>query len=87
MKTFMSSYMKFKSVVQQEISFKDISYLGLLWASCSVERNHLCNFKKGQHGEHSCEVMRNLEQRFRRRSMSLKDISYLELLQPLCSLD
>ena len=32
-----------------------ISYLELWWPSCSVEWNHLCNFEKGHHGEHSCK--------------------------------
>ena len=34
-----------------------ISYLELWWPSWSVEQNHLCNFEKGHHGEHSCEVL------------------------------
>ena len=34
-----------------------ISYLKLWWPSCSVEWNHLCNFERGHHGEHSCEVI------------------------------
>ena len=29
-----------------------------LWQpSCSVEQKHLCNFERGHHGEHSCEVI------------------------------
>ena len=45
------------SVFQEENDFvKKISYLELWWPSCSVERNHLCNFGRGHHGEHSCEV-------------------------------
>ena len=43
-----------------------ISYLELWQPSCSVERNHLCNFERGHHGEHSCEVLLNLDQWFRR---------------------
>ena len=43
-----------------------ISYLELWQPSCSVEQNHLCNFERGHHGEHSCDVIWNLNQRFRR---------------------
>ena len=33
-----------------------------LWQPpCSVERNHLCNFGRGHHGLHSCEVPLNLD--------------------------
>ena len=46
--------------------FEKISYLELWQPSCSVERNHLCNFERGHHGEHSCEVLLNLDQWFRR---------------------
>ena len=35
----------------------NISYLEPWRPSCSVEQNHLCNFEKGHHGEHSCEVL------------------------------
>ena len=43
-----------------------------------MEQNHLCNFERGHHGEHSCEVMKfgPVVQ-----EMSFKDISYLELRQ------
>ena len=37
----------------------------LIWSS--VEWNHLCNFERGHHGEHSYEVIWNLDQWFRRR--------------------
>ena len=30
---------------------------GALAASCSVEQNHLCNFERGRHVEHSCEII------------------------------
>ena len=30
-----------------------ISYLELWSPSCSVEQNHLCNFERGHHGEHT----------------------------------
>ena len=40
----------------------------MLWRrSCSVERNHLCYFERGHHGQHLCEVILNLDQLFRRR--------------------
>ena len=50
----------------QEKSFKDISYLELWQLPCSVEWNHLCNFGRGHYGEHSCEIILNLDQWFRR---------------------
>ena len=37
-------YMKFGPVVQEENSFKDISYLELWQPHCLVDWNHLCNF-------------------------------------------
>ena len=40
-------------------------YLELYWPSFSVERNHLCNFERGHHGEHLHEVIRNLDRLFR----------------------
>ena len=40
--TFMLSYMKFGRVVQEQMSFKDISYLELWQPLCSVDWNHLC---------------------------------------------
>ena len=36
---------------------KKISYLELWQPSCLVEWNHLCNFERGHHVEHSCEVI------------------------------
>ena len=49
-----------------------ISYVELWRPSCSVERNHLCNFERGHHGEHSCEVIWNLDQWFRRCRLKKK---------------
>ena len=37
----------------------NISYLELWQPSCSVERNHICNFCRGHYGEHSCEAILN----------------------------
>ena len=48
---------------------KDISYLELWQPFCSVERNHLCNFGRGYHEEQFCEIILNLDQCFRRRSV------------------
>ena len=47
--------------------FKDISHLELLWPFCSAEHNHLCNFGRGHHEEHFCEIILNLEEKFSRR--------------------
>ena len=38
---------------------KKISHLELWRPSCSMEQ---CNFERGHHGEHSCEVILNLDQ-------------------------
>ena len=54
--------------------FCKISYLELLWPSCSVARNHLCNFEIRHHGKHSCEVICFLDQWFRR--CRLKDFLF-----------
>ena len=43
------------------MSFKDISYLELWWPFCSVEQSNLCNFGSGHCGEHSCEIIFNLD--------------------------
>ena len=40
----------------EDIVYK-ISYLELWRPSCSLEWNNLCNFERGYHGEHSCEVI------------------------------
>ena len=44
------------------MSLKDISYLELCQALCSVEQNHLCNFDKIHHEEQFCEIILNLGQ-------------------------
>ena len=43
----------------------------------SAGQNHLCNFCRGHHEEHFCEIILNLDQ-----EKMFKDISYLE---PFCS--
>ena len=54
-------YFEFEPVVQ-EMSFKDISYLGLCRPLCLAEPNHLSNFGRGHHKEHFCEIILNLDQ-------------------------
>ena len=59
------NYFEFSPAVE-EMSFKRF----LIWSSgapCLVEWNHLCNFERWRHREHLCEVILNLDQRFRRR--------------------
>ena len=58
---------KFGPVVQEEMSFKDISYLELWWPFCYAEQNQLCNFGRGYQEEQFCEVILNLDKCFRRR--------------------
>ena len=61
-------FFKFGPVFQEEMSFKDISYLLELWQPlCSMERNHVCNFGRVHHEEQFCEVILNLDQLFRWR--------------------
>ena len=63
----MRSYVKFGPVVQEEMSFKVISYLELWRPFCYAERNHLCNFGRGNQEEQFFEIILNLDQCFRRR--------------------
>ena len=58
--------MKFGQVVQ-EMSFKDFSNLELWQPLCSVDWNHLCNIGRRHHEEQPCEIILNLDQRFRRK--------------------
>ena len=44
---------EFGPVVQEERSFKDISYLKILQSFCSVLPNHLSNYGSGPYAEHS----------------------------------
>ena len=53
-------------VVQEEMSFKGISYLELWQSLCSAERNHLCNFGRGCYEEHISEIILNFGQWFKR---------------------
>ena len=59
--------MKFGPVVQQEMLFKDISYLELWQPLCSVDWNHLCNFGRRYHEEQSCEIILNLDHWLKRK--------------------
>ena len=54
-------------MVQEEMLFKDISYLELWQPLCLVDRNHLCNFGRVHHEEKFCEIILNLDQWFRRK--------------------
>ena len=60
-------FFKFESVVQEEMPFKDISYLELWWPLCLAERNHLCIYVSGRHEERFSENDLNRDQKFRRR--------------------
>ena len=60
---------EFGPVVQEEMSFKDISYLELWWPFCSTEWNHLFKFSRGYYEEQFCEIILNLDQWFRRRCL------------------
>ena len=54
-------------MVQEEIGFKDISYLELWRPFCSAEPSHLWNFSRRHHEEQFCEIILNLDQWFKRR--------------------
>ena len=49
-------YLEFGQVVQEDMSFKDISKLELCWPICSAEQNHLCNLGRGNLEEHFCNL-------------------------------
>ena len=49
-------YFAFWPVVQEEMSFRHISYLELWWPFCSVERNHLGNYGKGHYEKQFCGI-------------------------------
>ena len=51
------NYFEFGPVVQEEMPFKDISYLELWWPFCSAEQNHLCNFGRRFQEEQFCEII------------------------------
>ena len=53
-------------VMQEKMSFKDISYLELWRPLCSAEQNHLCNFGTRGNEERFCEIILNFDRWFRR---------------------
>ena len=65
-------YFEFGPVVQNEMRFKGISYLGIWQPFCSAECNHLCNFGRGYYEEQFSEIILNSSQWFRSRCC-LKD--------------
>ena len=62
-----AKYFDFRPVVQEEMPFKDISYIELWQPFCSVEGNHMCNFHRGYYEEQFCEKKMNLDQWLRRK--------------------
>ena len=59
--------MKFEPVVQQEMSFKEISYLELWQPLCSVDWNHVCNSLRRHHEKQSCEIILICDHWFKRK--------------------
>ena len=51
--------MKFELVVQEGMSFKDISLLDLWQPLCSADWSQFCNFGRRHHEEQSCEIILN----------------------------
>ena len=76
--------MKFRSVVQEEMLFKDISYLELLCPFCSAEQNHLCNFGRWYYEEQFCEIILNLDPWFRGKYL-IKIFLIWSFWRPICS--
>ena len=67
--TILCNYFEFGPVVQEEMPFKCISYLGLWQPFCSAELNYLYNFGRAYQEEQFCEIYLNLGQWFRRRCL------------------
>ena len=61
--------MKFRPAVQEEMLFKDISYLKLWQPFCSAKQKYLCNFSREYYEEQFCEIIFNLDQWFRRKCL------------------
>ena len=74
----MWGYMKFRPVVQEEMSFKDISYLDLWQPLCLRDWNHLCNFGWKRHEEQFCETVFEFGPVVQ-EELPFKSISYLKL--------
>ena len=47
---------EFELAVQEEMPFKDISYIQLWQLFCSAERNHLCNYGRGYYEKQFFEL-------------------------------
>ena len=81
--------MKFKSLLREEMSFKDMSYLELWPSFCPAEWNHLYNIGRKHHEEQSCEFILNLDLLFSRKgrlNVFLKWSSDIPL-NSLCNFD
>ena len=71
-------FKKNRPVVQEEMSFKDISYLELWWPLSLTEQNHVCPSGRVKHEEtllYNYFVSRQVV----RENMLFKDSSYLKL--------
>ena len=66
-KIILCNYFELGQVVQEEIEFKDISYLELWSPCCLAEWSHEYKFGKGHYEEQFCEIILNLDQWFRAR--------------------
>ena len=55
-------FVKFGSLVQEKMLFKDISYLELWRPFCSVERNHLCKLGRGFNEDQLSDIILNFDQ-------------------------
>ena len=51
------NYFEFWPVLQEEMAFKDISYLELRRPSCSAERTQLCNFGREHYGKINLKLL------------------------------
>ena len=51
-------YLEFRSVVQEEMTFKNLSYLKLLRPFCSAEQYRLCNIGRGHYERNSVNLFR-----------------------------
>ena len=48
---------EFGPVVQEKMSFKDVSYLELWMHFYNAEQNNLCNSSRGYYEEQFCEII------------------------------
>ena len=62
-------YMGFGPVIQEEMSFKDISNLELWEPLCWADLNHLCNLVEDIMRNDSVEIILNLDKWFRRKCL------------------